>query len=446
LENKKEQMKVPHFPPKPCKALTCNKLEPFGLENGTKTSQESFGAKNIDFSSPKKKMHITLNSYTTTLVQHIPADLKENPSGWYIEYYCFNPFTEKMERIRYKVNKYRRQLQSDKIARREIRKLVLDLNIKLSSGWSPFMEKNPFNYANINSCIDEYLLIKKSELRFESLHHYTSMLSMFRKWLIENKIETMLPSDFNKSYATKYMNYVLCEKKVSNRTWNNYRGFLRAFFFWLIENSYCAKNPFAELKHKKNEEKNRDIILIEDRKRIAEYLLENHYSFLIFCLLEYSCLMRPIEIFRAKISDFDLEKQIVTLDGKQTKNHGRRKVVIPNNIIGELRNFFAATNVERFDPSYYLFSTDYVPGTVQKTTRYSGKTWAKIRTALKLPMKSKLYSLRDSSILDMLLSNMPAKVVQKHADHHDLKMTTLYANHESAIIDTEIRENSPDFY
>lgn len=392
-------------------------------------------------------MYLNLNTHENPLIQHTPCELKENPSGWYIEYYCYNPLVGRMERVRNKVNKYRKKLHSDVIARKELKLLCFNINVKLTSGWSPFVGTSKVNFVNLEECIERYLDIKRKELRFESLRFYTSQTNTFRDWLIDRKILRNLPSDFDKSSAIRYLDDIFLNKKVSNRTWNNYRCFQFTFFNWLIERGYCSINPFSNITRKQNEAPNRDVIFIEDRKPIFTYIRENNYPFFIFSLLEYSCLMRPIEIFRTKIENIDLIEQCIHLSGNQTKNKKSRTIIIPNAVIGEIKEYFSKMQISNYDKKLYLFSNNYIPGNIEQTSKKSSATWSKIRKQLNLPLNFKLYSLRDSSILDMLsCEEISPKAVQHHADHSTLAMTTKYSNHESKVVNQQIKENSPDFY
>jgi len=426
--------------------LFYNELSGNYKQNEPKTNQDFFEAGTNEAFSPKKKMHTSLITHENLFVQHYPAELKENKTFWAIEFYCYNPYSEKMERLRYKVNKLRKKLESDTVARREIKKICVEINMKLKVGWSPFLNKSSFNLITMEKSIETFLTFKKNELRFESNHSYTSQLSMFRDWLGANGYLRIIPSEFSKSHAMKYLDYVLLQKKVSNRTYNNYRGFLRIYFNWMIERNYCNENPFAQIKPRRNEQKKREIIPIEERKKIVVYLKENNYSFFIFTLLEYACLMRPIEILRSEFQNYDLKNQVITLRPEQTKNGNGRNIIIPNNTIDELRNYFNSLCPSKYSKSDYVFSTKLQPGKKEITTRYTGGIWAQLRLSLNLPKEFQLYSLRDSSITELLMNNVPAISVQKHADHSSLEITQIYANHITPQMIEDIQENSPDFY
>lgn len=446
IKNKKPLEKVPHFPQKPHNGLNESDLVRYSFKSGTNSGQPFFGNENEDFCSPKKKMHKNLFTHEDLKIRYIPAELKTN-SCWYIEYYYLNPLSDKLERVRVKVNHLRRKLKNDRLAKQELKLYCNKINLRLESGWTPVVDNDITKFVTLINCIDDFLKLKQREVRGDtSFKHYSSQLNIFKNWLIANKHERLLPCDFNKSMVMEYMDYILLSKNVSNRTWNNYRSFMRNFFNWLIERNHCTKNFFSEINKKRNEEKTRIPIPIEDRKKIVEYLKKNHYQFFIFTLLEFSCLMRPVEIFRTRIKDIDLSKQVIHLSGEQTKNGKSRDVVIPNNVLSELIQYHNVVHIEKYKPSDYLFSTNYIPGNKFQLSKVATRTWSKLRETLRMPKEYQLYSLRDSFITESMNANVSPLSIQEHADHSSLDITSIYANHKSKEVIEDIKKNSPNFF
>lgn len=68
-----------------------------------------------------------------------------------------------------------------------------------------------------------------------------------------------------------------------------------------------------------------------------------------------------------------------------------------------------------------------------------------MRRELKLPDTMQLYSLKDTGITNMLENGVPAIDVMKQAGHHDLSMTTQYANHKDIRIAQKMYNNNLSF-
>ena len=93
----------------------------------------------------------------------------------------------------------------------------------------------------------------------------------------------------------------------------------------------------------------------------------------------------------------------------------------------------------------YLFGPRYAPGTKQIRYQNFREDWSRMREELHLPKQMQLYSLRDTGINEMLKSGIDPLSVMQHADHHDLSITTRYANHVDHNLVRTIRENAPAF-
>lgn len=68
-----------------------------------------------------------------------------------------------------------------------------------------------------------------------------------------------------------------------------------------------------------------------------------------------------------------------------------------------------------------------------------------MRKELVLPQEMQLYSLRDTGINNMLKAGIDPLTVMQAADHHDLSMTTRYANHADPNLMRTLQEQAPDF-
>ena len=75
---------------------------------------------------------------SVSLRRYMPAVLRQNGSGWYIEYYGFNQITKALERKRVKLNRERRKARTFAEFRALANQMIIEINCRLASGWSPF--------------------------------------------------------------------------------------------------------------------------------------------------------------------------------------------------------------------------------------------------------------------------------------------------------------------
>jgi len=352
---------------------------------------------------------------------YIPARLVEG-KDWYIYFYALDPYSNLLRRKRIKFNRIKSRLDRRRIAQQ----LIVKINRKLAEGWNPYVEEEaPKAFNRLYEVIDTFLAEKKREMRPDGFRSYNSFGKKLKEWMEKEKQTEMNIFSFNKYFAVEFMNNVYRKNKVSEKTYNNYLIFFRIFWNWMIEKNYTATNPFSEISKKKEKKKNREIIDEPTRIRIKEYLEKNDYSYLVMCLLAFHVLIRPKEIMGIKIKDIDTKKQTIFIPAQTAKNGSDRIGTIPNYMI----EMFKKMDIEKIDPSWYLFSEGFKPGKIKVDSRKIAKRWEKLRTDLKLPISIKFYSLRDSGIIQMLEDGISAEYVRQQADHSSRDMTTIYSKH-----------------
>jgi len=360
-------------------------------------------------------------SKNNELLNFRPAQLHQGKE-WFISYYVLNPATEKLDRKKIKLNRIKTVAERKKYATQ----IIQELNKKLYGGWNPYLEESaPRGFTKLKDVIDIFFRSKERELRADSIRSYRSMTDIFKKWLDATKRENMFSAKFDKLDALEFMDYVFNEKKVSNKTWNNYKIFMSNVFNWMIEHKYAAVNYFSEIKKKQNASKNRIVIDAETRERIQNHLQDHDYPFLVVCMLVFHALIRPKEIANLKPEHFDLDNQTIFISGEFSKNHNDRIATIPDSLLP----FLLVWDFNRASNGQYIFGTNYIPGNKPIDARRFSKKWDYLREDLSLEKEMKLYSLRDSGIIQMLNDGISPEEVMRQADHSSLEMTTVYTKH-----------------
>ena len=305
------------------------------------------------------------------------------------------------------------------------KKLCSEINAKLASGWNPFLEQEcSKGFTKMIDALHTFKAEKNKELREDSTRSYNSYIKTMEEWLTKRSESNILSLSFSKQHALDLLTDIYLNQKVSNRTYNNYLKFYRTLFNWMVEREYCKVNHFAKLTKKKNEEKRREIIPADIRTKIENHLRTKDHPFLCIALLCYGCLIRPKEILYLKPNDFLMKDQIVRIPANVAKNGKSRNVAMPDYVAKELLQL----GLDKIPTDRYVFSDNFRPGKVLKTSRDVGRYWQGLRKTLDLPQNISFYSLKDSGITDLLDAGVPAKVVQHHADHSSIEMTEKYSH------------------
>lgn len=412
---------------KPCIARLSSFLVEIPGQNRDRTNLGQMNESGLNKKMPNFRSLLTFK----------PARLSTGKE-WFVYYYVTNPVTDQLVRKKIKINSIKGAAARKKYANH----LINELNQRLYSGWNPFLEETaPRGLKDIHEVLEIFLRAKKRELRADSMRSYKSFISSFSSWLKSTGNDKMYVAKFNRLNAIEYMDYLYQEKEVSNSTWNNYLVFHRLLFTWMVDNQYCVENHFHDLKKKTIGDKKRIVIPEKTRYQIKDHLEAHDYDFLMVCLFVFHALIRPKEIANLKRSSFDLKNQTIFISGSYSKNKKDRVITIPNALMPYLKEW----NFNNAALDQYIFGTNFKPGKTPVCSRRFSKKWEKLRTEIGMPTKMKLYSLRDSGIIQMLNDGISPEEVMKQADHSSLAITTVYAKHANPTGSEQIKNRGTSF-
>ena len=374
------------------------------------------------------------------VTDYLPALVKKNSHGWYVEYQVMDPSTGKMKRYRQHLNNLRRHYARISDFKEHCNRIVCALNARMAGGWNPMGENNNTRlYTPLSMVIDDYLEEKSAELRPDTMRSYRSFCKGFGKW-VEETAPNCQAVLFNKVLAVRYLDYCFKERKLKGRSWNNQLKAAKALFAWAVEKCYCKENPFAGIKTKREEEKQRVLVPPEDRKRISAWCEAHNQGLLIVSQLVYSSLIRPKEIRGIRVGNVYLDKHYIFIPPEISKTHYARFASLTPALEKALSGWISGAK-----STDYLIGRDYKSCDTQQSNSRFVKDWDKMRKALSLPDEMQLYSLRDTGINEMIHSGIDPLTVMQHADHHDLTMTTRYANHADPHLVETISQKAPRF-
>ena len=375
--------------------------------------------------------------------KYFPAVLKHLAVGWQIDYYVQHPQTGEMVRQRMKLNRMRARYHTTAQFRVAAMEIVTNINVRLAGGWTPYFDaENVRYYTRLPEVISLYLSEKERELRPATYSTYKNWCDTFLSWCKDNRIADTYASLVNRVTAVSFTDYLYNSHHLSARSYNNMVKQGRAFFNWCKEKCYVKDNPFEQIAKKREQPKRRILVPAQERLKITEHLRETNSAFLIVCELVYSSLIRPNEIRHLKIKYLHLSDLYIEIPADIAKNHHARSSAIKPATADLLEKHTAGCSSKK---DWYLFSADMKPGSKPCDGAKFRHLWEKMRKHLKLDDNMQLYSLRDTGINEMLKCGIDPLTVMQHADHHDLTMTTRYANHADPGLIRKIVDNAPDF-
>lgn len=382
-------------------------------------------------------MKSEIMSISDKLTGYIPAVFKTNNTfGPFIEYFVYNPATDKMDRRRLRLLRSRKRFATQSQFKSHCNTIILTINTKLAAGWTPFGERNDVReFTPLNEAIEAFLNDKRRDLRAASMVSYTSICKILLEYMNERQIGNTHVSNFNHQSALRFMDYILQRPGVNNNTYNSHLKKYKAVWSWMVEHCYIKSNPFDGIHTRQRQEKIRELIPADARDKVLQYVRNSKEpSFEIVMHLVFSSLIRPSEIERLQVKDIDLEKACVHISGEKAKTHYERYAALTDTAIELLAN-----HIEGIPGEWYLFGSKMVPDSKQCYHGIFKKRWMVIRDKCGLPKTMQLYSLKDSGITELLQSGLDPLTVMKAADHHDLTTTTKYASHRDEGMIAKVR-------
>ncbi|WP_445718002.1 tyrosine-type recombinase/integrase [Flavobacterium sp.] len=367
--------------------------------------------------SQKNNSHVN----STAFISFRPAELCIG-TQWVVVYYAKNPLSEKMERFRVYVPAVKSQTERKKLGK----KMVLEINNKLYSGWLPYYsDVKSSEFKTFEYCKEKFLEqnekdVKTGLKRIDTLRTYRSFLKMIDLYAKEKKLELKLALHLNKEFVVNYLDWILYERNNTARTHNNHLDFIATFVNYCVHRGWIKENFVKQIPRRKESEKKRKVLPADVKDKVKE--LENtNFHFYALCMLIYYCFIRRTELTKLKVSDVELVNNRIVLRSEISKNKKTESVTIPRKFLPTL-----IKHLENAKNSDYLFGEDFKACDIKLKPAKISTTWDKFRLENNIDMVYQFYSLKDTGITDLLKAGIPAIKVRDQARHHDLKITEKY--------------------
>jgi integrase len=386
-----------------------------------------------EFSAPKKKGQITPAVTTASGVSaarlYSPPVLRENSTGCYIEFNAYDPEQGKFRRKKIKINRIKGVANRRKYARDVINRL----NEQLKRGWNPWIAKDVTDLSTVTEALERYAshidkMMAAGYYRKETYAGYKSYLKMLRLFIKERR-PIYYTYQFDRNFCVDFLDWVFIERDNGAQTRNNYLNFLRVLSAFLVEKGYLTSKPTDGISpiSKRLYQKSRTVIPSEVVEQIAEYCKDHEPYFLLACYLLYYCFIRPVEMTRLKVKDFNVKESTVVIPAESSKNKKTQTVTLPKKVL----LYAVEIGVLSAPAEEHIFSYGLKPGTEEIDPKHFRDHWDNVRKALDLKPEWKFYSLKDTGITEMLDKNMTSISVRDQARHSSLLITDIYTRHNA---------------
>lgn len=379
-------------------------------------------------------------------------------NSWYINY----SYNGKQYRIKENLNRI-----SDPSVKLRTAKLMIEaLNLRLNDGYNPekkedYIRSRIRTELTIEEVVEEYLLKLQKYARAKTYQSYQSKLRYFIEQFKGKTINSFTPNDIQ-NYIQDRINgdvpvRILIDGKLiefdrnvrwTRNTVRTAKGVFRAFFSWCIKNGYFKNtNPITLIDDNTIISDNEPLLrnkafTHKDNLAIMNYLDTHDPAVAFFCRVLYLTCLRPGELIKLRIKNFDLESRYITVPlgiSKNRKNKTFERIYISDDLVKLLNDH----QINSYDPNFFICTNTremFGPNPFGRDTPY--KRFKKALNALGLTHKGYvLYSFKHYSNLVRLESKWPLAKIMIGNRHSSIAMTENYLKdiqNESSLSDLSI--------
>lgn len=327
--------------------------------------------------------------------------------SWFVYYYFRNPVTKKMVKFidTCKINRYKTIEERTKHGNAWVKATAL----LLQNGFNPYCpggivtnkDKFDFTAYTVKEALHYALTNKAGELKTATFNDYSVRINVFIDWCAKNGLDAKNITDLKDIHIVGFMNYLISPepdgRNVSKTSQDNYKRCLSAVFGKLKKDKLVVSN-IVDYQTSKDEPIKNTPFTGHQVRQIKEYLLQHDiqlYNFILFVIYEF---LRPVEIIRLEIKDFDLHQKQFSVETK-TNRKKYKKLIAP------VIQYLEKINLDNLPKKANLFTNS---GTFEiwnakeksKVDHFMSR-FKKVKIALDLGSEYGIYSFRHTAALDL---------------------------------------------
>lgn len=407
-----------------------------------------------------------------------------NPKEWYIYF----KFYHNGKWHEFKKREGLNRIKNIRQRRKEAELLAEARLIWLQSGWNPVLDpkfqlrniatEEGLKSMNFNQAMD--FALGKKDLAAKSRLDYKNQLEYVKATAGKLGINILPVSKITRLHILEILTRLKEDRKLSNHNYNKYRDTIRSMFTTLETWLAIEYNPATKIENLRTTESNKYAALDKDEKSaITALLYRQHYRFFVYIQVLYHTGIRPKEILALRISDVDLNKQIITIVPDLEKENSKTKSLRIVPISDQLLTFLLELELNKYPKDHYLFGSPFPKGMgnrgagsekwqqVGEERRKCGVQGAK-RSNYFLPspnpikrdtvtklwkeiiidglgINKHLYALKHTGADDKILAGIDLDALRDLYGHRSKYMTETYAKKVREVYATQIRVKSPAF-
>lgn len=277
---------------------------------------------------------------------------------------------------------------------------------------------------------ESYLLLEKKYSQ-NTINSYQSDLQKFSTHFNNKKIKKITSHDIQ-----SYIRYL--SKTSSSTTVSRTISTLKSFYKFLLIENYITHDVTSAIVKPKTKKGLPKVLSEEEITKLLNISLTDKYSYRNKAMLElmYSTGLRVSELINLKMSNVDLETEIIRVFGKGSKE---RQIPLGDYAIGALKDYiiYYRPSFLKKTPSDYLFLNSRGGG---MTRQAFFKILKKIAYEQNIKTDFSPHTLRHSFATHLLKHGADLRSIQELLGHSDISSTQIYTH----VTNEKLKENYED--
>lgn len=377
-----------------------------------------------------------------------PKICKNKDNKWFVEYYFYNHKTDKFQRFKVyeDINRFEgpERTQYAKDLRDAVQRA-------LELGYNPFDDAEETEERHlkvervltVSELLDRFIKEKvETNLSKRTVQHYETFANHLKKWLIATNNQNKEIGFLDDQQIHIHLQYMKNLKDWRGNTYNNHRDEFFIFFNWLNDNDLhdYKLNP-KKIPAMKSDTTRNEYYHGELRDKVRAELVKNPVLDRFCRAIYYTCLRPFEELCHIKIEDIDYTNRLIKIKTHIGKT-GYRFVPICEEFEDLLKNDL---KIQDYEPSFYIFSTDAMPGKYPVSKNYYTTKYKALKDKLNLGLEYTMYSWKHTRVTDLLMNGFSDAEVMDLTGHRETSSYDHYKRNLGQKINSKIKGKTMDF-
>lgn len=308
--------------------------------------------------------------------------------------------------------------------------LIAEINKKLEKGIvvEPVKRATVLDKINLKpdmlliDALEFFTTLKTAILKGTSSDTYGSNRRAFEEFLTKKNLLAIRLNEFTATQASEYTDYIILEKKLSNKSHNKHKGFASAVFNEFVKRKLIQENPFKYITKLIVTQGGHRVFTATQIDEFKTIALKSDPGVWFFSAFIYYTFMRPHQEAR-KIKVGDIGDRTIRVQETIAKTSVIRHVYIPPGLEALLQEH----EIRSYPPHFYVFSDNGVPGTRLVSEGYWYERHRKILGQMGLVNQGyDIYGWKHTGVCALYRATKDIKLVQEQCGHKDIKQTVDY--------------------